>query len=247
MFLRPILTPLTVIAALLGGPTTAEATTTIAGAARISDGDTITVRGTRIRLNGIDASETDQVCIDAAEKTYTCGNAALEALVRLVHDRTVSCTGNEVDRYGRYIMTCFVGKTDINAAMVAGGWALAFRRYSDIYVRQEQAARVSQAGMWSGAFIAPWDWRHRGPQTEILGAASVPINAQQQLLPRPVPSMRPTTGCQIKGNISSGGPRIYNMPGQQDYEKTRITESKGERWFCTEDEARIAGWRRARN
>ena len=131
--------------------------------------------------------------------------------------------------------------------MVAGGWALAFRRYSDIYVGQEKAARASQAGMWSGAFIAPWDWRGRSPQTKILGASSVPINAQQHLLPKPVASAIPTTGCRIKGNISRNGKRIYHVPGQKDYDKTKITESQGERWFCTEKEAQAAGWRRARN
>lgn len=232
---------------LLAGATVAAMATTITGTARVSDGDTISINGTRIRLNGIDAPETDQVCINKAGKNYTCGIAARDALARLVQGRSVTCTGNDIDRYGRRIMTCFVGETDINAAMVGGGWALAFRRYSDIYVGEEQLARAQQAGLWSGAFIAPWDWRHRGPQTEILGALSVPINAQQHLLPQPVASAIPTTGCQIKGNISRNGTRIYHVPGQQDYDKTRISESKGERWFCTEDEAQAAGWRRARN
>ena len=246
MVIRPALIPLLSIL-LLAGATIATAATTITGVARISDGDTITIENTRIRLNGIDAPETDQVCLDEAENTYPCGIAARDELVRLVHDRTVSCTGSEVDRYGRHIMTCFVGKKDLNAAMVAGGWALAFRRYSDIYVGLEKAARASQAGMWSGAFIAPWDWRGRSPQTKILGASSVPINAQQHLLPKPVASAIPTTGCRIKGNISRNGKRIYHVPGQKDYDKTKITESQGERWFCTEKEAQAAGWRRARN
>jgi hypothetical protein len=198
-------------------------------------------------MNGIDAPETDQVCIDKSNKTYACGIAARDALARLIQGRPIACRGDEIDRYGRRIMTCFAGETDINASMVATGWALAFRSYSDIYVSQEQIARAGQEGLWSGAFIAPWDWRHRGPQTEILGAVSVPINAQQHLLPQPVASAIPNLGCQIKGNISRNGARIYHVPGQQDYDKTRITENKGERWFCTEDEAGAAGWRRARN
>ena len=75
----------------------------------------------------------------------------------------------------------------------------------------------------------------------------MPIIAQQHLLPQPVASAIPTTGCLIKGNISRNGNRIYHVPGQKDYDKTKITEGKGERWFCTEDEAQAAGWRRARN
>jgi endonuclease YncB( thermonuclease family) len=246
MIHRPALI-LLIATLLLAGPIAAATAATITGFARISDGDTITIKGTRIRLNGIDAPETDQVCINKAGKNYTCGIAARDALARLVQRRSVACTGDDVDRYGRLIMTCRVGETDLNAAMVAGGWALAFRRYSSIYVGQEKAARAGQAGLWSGAFIAPWDWRQRGLQTEILGALSVPIDAQKQLLPRPLASTSPTTGCQIKGNISRNGTRIYHVPGQQDYEKTRITENKGERWFCTEDEAQAAWWRRARN
>ncbi len=246
MILRSALIPLIAVI-LLAGLTVAVPAMTITGSARISDGDTISIDGTRIRLNGIDAPETDQVCLDKADNTYACGIAARDALTDLVQGRSVTCSGDEIDRYDRRIMTCFVGDTDINAAMVAGGWALAFRRYADIYVGEEQAARARQVGLWSGAFIAPWDWRHRGPQTEILGSVSVPLNAQHHLLPQPVASASPTTGCQIKGNISRDGTRIYHVPGQQDYDNTRISESNGERWFCTEDEAQAAGWRRARN
>ncbi|UOA26242.1 hypothetical protein DSM107133_00937 [Pseudosulfitobacter sp. DSM 107133] len=54
--------------------------------------------------------------------------------------------------------------------------------------------------------------------------------------------------CQIKGNVSyNSGERIYHMPGQEDYHRTRINWVEGERWFCTEADARAAGWRRARN
>ena len=180
MVIHPALIPLLSIF-LLAGPTIAAAATTITGVARISDGDTISIEETRIRLNGIDAPETDQVCIDGTGETYACGIAARDALAEFLQGQSITCSGDEIDRYDRRIMTCFVGDTDINAAMVAGGWALAFLRYADIYVGEEQAARARQAGLWSGAFIAPWDWRHRGPQTEILGSVSVP-RARRRLL-----------------------------------------------------------------
>jgi len=52
--------------------------------------------------------------------------------------------------------------------------------------------------------------------------------------------------CLIKGNISQNtGERIYHVPGQEWYGKTVIDTSRGERWFCSEDEAQRAGWRRA--
>ena len=56
----------------------------------------------------------------------------------------------------------------------------------------------------------------------------------------------PTAGCTIKGNISQSGERIYHMPGQQYYTRTVIDPDAGERWFCSEQEASAAGWRKAR-
>lgn len=52
--------------------------------------------------------------------------------------------------------------------------------------------------------------------------------------------------CNIKGNVSTQGERIYHVPGQKYYDDTRISASHGERWFCSEEEARAAGWRRSR-
>lgn len=53
--------------------------------------------------------------------------------------------------------------------------------------------------------------------------------------------------CAIKGNISvNSGEQIYHIPGQKYYEETRISVGKGERWFCSEEEAREAGWRKSR-
>lgn len=54
-------------------------------------------------------------------------------------------------------------------------------------------------------------------------------------------------GCDIKGNISyNTGEAIYHLPGDRYYDSTRINTSKGERWFCTQEEAEAAGWRRSK-
>lgn len=67
-------------------------------------------------------------------------------------------------------------------------------------------------------------------------------------MPLPSNTVAPSrvTGCAIKGNISHSGERIYHMPGMQDYDKGRIAERNGERWFCAEDEALATGWRKVR-
>lgn len=56
----------------------------------------------------------------------------------------------------------------------------------------------------------------------------------------------PPPDCVIKGNVARTGERIYHLPGQQFYGKTQITPGKGEAWFCTEEEARANGWRKAK-
>ena len=56
----------------------------------------------------------------------------------------------------------------------------------------------------------------------------------------------PDPACRIKGNINHKGERIYHPPGDPDYNHTRIDLSRGERWFCSEAEARAAGWRATR-
>lgn len=51
----------------------------------------------------------------------------------------------------------------------------------------------------------------------------------------------------IKGNvIYNTGEKIYHLPGQEYYDETKISPSYGERWFCAEQEARAAGWRKSR-
>lgn len=55
----------------------------------------------------------------------------------------------------------------------------------------------------------------------------------------------PTKICDIKGNVTNLGEKIYHVPKSKWYEKTHIDEGRGERWFCSEDEARGAGWRGA--
>ena len=54
------------------------------------------------------------------------------------------------------------------------------------------------------------------------------------------------SNCRIKGNIAASGERIYHVPGQEYYPQTRIDLVSGERWFCSETDARTAGWRRSK-
>jgi hypothetical protein len=118
-------------------------------------------------------------------------------------------------------------------------------KYSSAYRQVEEKARTNQRGLWQGAFIAPWDWRHRNNNTLILGAFSVPINAQAMLLAPSGTEGAPSPECTIKGNVNSKGERIYHTEHQNAYARIKMDKGGGRRWFCTPEEAEAAGWRRA--
>jgi endonuclease YncB( thermonuclease family) len=127
---------------------------------KISDGDSVRSGSLRIRLFGIDAPEIKQQCQDQNGADWTCGIAARNKLQDLVSTSPyLTCNLRDVDRYGRLVMQCFAGATDIGAAMVEAGYALAYRRYAEDYHSQEQQAQKSRRGIWKGAFMPPWDWR----------------------------------------------------------------------------------------
>ena len=130
----------------------------LSGIARVIDGDTIEVRGTHIRLDGIDAPESKQTC-EANGQTYACGEQATEALIVLLGARPVECTETGKDRYQRIIAKCRVDSIDLGTWMVEHGWAVAFRKYSLEYVRAEDRARSAKLGIWAGTFEMPENWR----------------------------------------------------------------------------------------
>ncbi|MPY75469.1 MAG: thermonuclease family protein [Alphaproteobacteria bacterium] len=129
------------------------------GQASVIDGDTIEIHGQRIRFHGIDAPESRQLCDDAHEKPYRCGQKAALALADKIGRRTVTCDPRDKDRYGRVVAVCWIGLTDLNGWLVLEGLAIAYRRYSQDYIAQEDAARQARRGIWAGSFVAPAEWR----------------------------------------------------------------------------------------
>ena len=127
---------------------------------KISDGDSLRSGRLKIRLHGIDAPELKQTCQGPDGDDWSCGEASRAALARIV-DRPLQCELRDVDRYGRLIMRCLAGETDIAEQLVSQGLALAYRRYSTDYVAAEKAAEAGGHGMWQGRFEAPWDWRKK--------------------------------------------------------------------------------------
>jgi endonuclease YncB( thermonuclease family) len=129
------------------------------GVASVIDGDTVEIRGTRIRLHGIDAPESRQLCTRPSGQSWRCGQQAALALSDRIGRRSVICVARDTDRYGRTIAVCSQDGIDLNAWMVAEGWAVAYRQYSRDYVLADTEARSAGRNIWSGTLVMPWDWR----------------------------------------------------------------------------------------
>ena len=195
---------------------------------RIIDADTIEISGKKIRLSGIDAPELNQSCKDSSGQVYKCGKEAkkkLSDLVKSMLGYPIKCNFTGKDIYGRLIGECRVKNININSWLVRNGWAVAYRRYSEKYLADEGFAQSNALGVWQGSFIKPWRWR-KGDR----------LNKNKE----------PKNSCNIKGNISSSNEKIYHTPTGQDYSRTNVSLKKGEKWFCSEEEALSKGWRKSK-
>ncbi len=152
----------------------------ISGPARVTDGDTLNLTGFVIRLHGIDAPELRQTCMRGGT-AWACGREAADRLAALVEGNVVRCDQRDVDDYDRSVATCKVGQTDLSAAMVDAGLAIALPKFTTAYVSNEARARDHRLGIWGSEFQRPSDYR-----------ASNPVPRAN--LPRPV-DQRPATAA----------------------------------------------------
>jgi len=134
----------------------------VSGTGLAKDGEVISVDGTPLRLHGIDVLEKDQLCRKSGT-TWPCGSEATEQLKKWLHTKEVRCVGSETGKDGLLNAECFVDGYNLNARLVSEGWALAYTRYSDKYLPEQNRAKSEKKGMWVGEFVKPWDWR-RGEQ-----------------------------------------------------------------------------------
>nr|WP_246709092.1 MULTISPECIES: thermonuclease family protein [Bradyrhizobium] len=218
---------------------------TLSGVPRILDANTIEIERTNVRLLGIEAPETDHICLDAQGRKWACGLAARDELIKHSNGRTWVCHTQRVDEYRRALGSCFIEGEDVNVWMVRAGWALSAGASHHTYAVYELVASTANTGLWSGAFIAPWDWPHRNRSTIVVGATLVPIDAQEVLLGSLLLAEPPSSECLIKGTLERNGERTYRVPGQRGYEQIDMTKKGGERWLCSEAEAKATGWRKA--
>ena len=139
----------------------------ILGFRKLVDGATIHIKSYKIRLEGIDAPEMKQKCKKPYlqimffnfQKDYYCGQISKEKLIKKIGSKQVKCILLGKDRYKRYLAKCLIGTINLNRWMVRNGYAIAYRKYSKIYVLDENFAKDEKLGLWSGTFIKPEKWR----------------------------------------------------------------------------------------
>ena len=139
----------------------------IIGLPKVVDGDTIHIKSYKIRLEGIDAPEMKQKCkkpylqimFFTFQKDYYCGQVSKKKLIQRIGNKPVKCILLGKDRYKRYLAKCFKGTINLNRWMVRNGYAIAYRKYSKIYIPHENFAKEEKLGLWGGTFINPEKWR----------------------------------------------------------------------------------------
>ncbi|QYU70424.1 thermonuclease family protein [Leptolyngbya sp. 15MV] len=146
--------------ALMGSAPRQQDWSALAAEVRVVDGDTLRLGDRTVRLAHVDAPERGQPCADAAGRGFDCGAAAAEALSRLVNGRSVVCLVTGHDRFGRGIGTCAAAGVELNAALVASGWALAYDDAPEKLALEADARRAAR-GLWAAGFARPEPWAKR--------------------------------------------------------------------------------------
>ena len=125
---------------------------------KIVDGDTIVLNGEKIRFSGIDTPELRQTCMNGDQKVF-CGKLAKMLLVKKIGNKTPECIREGKDVYKRTLAECFINGESLSAFLVRSGYAFAYLKYSDKFIKDEEFAKKNKLGMWSMKFEYPWDFR----------------------------------------------------------------------------------------
>jgi len=219
----------------------------------VKDGATLQLADVMYRLDGIDAPELDQMCIDDHADGWACGVEARDQLAKLIGDRPVRCEdlGLGTTTKKRHIGICTVEgeTTSLNELIVRQGFALNFEPYArGRFKEDETGAKDDRRGLWKGCFVAPQEFRRGRKDGALLGASCRPDKDREiRAVLFPDESAMPA-GCSIKGKFAvrarfTGNVGVYHLQGCRSYPAL----TKPDRWFCSEEDGQAAGFRRAYN
>lgn len=174
---------LTLLSAL---PVQAEVTGTV----RVINANTLEMQGQYIRLHGVDALDLSQNCKNKGGRLWPCGRQSALALQQAIGGAPLRCEPMNRNYSGQIVAVCKKSGDDINAWMVARGWALADKSTSYDYLGAEQSAQSAGAGIWSSEFVKPAEWRNGrrlgDPAKEAPGDLSQPSQPAQDWGPVPL-------------------------------------------------------------
>jgi endonuclease YncB( thermonuclease family) len=226
---------------------------TWAASPTIRDGSTLQLGSVTYRLDGVEAPAFDQLCIDDHADSWTCGIEARDQLTKLIGGRAVRCDDLGVDPTyrKRHLGVCKVeGETTaLGQLLVRQGFALNVESSATGRFKEDEArARDDKQGLWKGCFVAPHEFRVGRNDGALLGGA---CRADRDREIRdalfPAELVQPS-GCNIKGKYAvrarvTGNLGIYHLQACPSYPGT----TKPDRWFCSEEDAQGAGFRKAYN
>ena len=219
----------------------------------VRDANTIQLGETTYRLDGVDAPELDQICIDDHADPWSCGVDARDQLTRLVGAHPIHCDdlGPDKAHRKRHLGLCTVqGETSsLNQQLIRLGFAMNFQPSAKSQFDKDQTgAKDDRKGIWKGCFVAPQEFRLGKKDGALLGGAcraDKDPEIRSVLFPQDL-AMPPR--CSIKGKFAvrarvTGHVGIYHLQGCRSY--PALTQP--DRWFCSEDDAQAEGFRRAYN
>jgi endonuclease YncB( thermonuclease family) len=187
----------------------------------VTDGDTLQLNDTIYRLDGIDAPEIDQTCLDQSGEVWPCGVTARDRLSGYIGNRTVHCEDKGPDpiyKHRRMGICSIEGEaTTLNGWLVREGWAISLEPSAKVRFAVEEAdASENRRGLWEGCFAQPRDLRGWNPSgARLVGRGCQPAhqNRTRDKLFRVDTAMPP--GCPIKAKLALraiGYEGIYHPP-----------------------------------
>jgi endonuclease YncB( thermonuclease family) len=240
-------TPIAIVLLLAG----LSAQPGLAASAVVKDAGTVQIGNTTYRLDGIDAPAIDQLCIDEHADAWTCGVEARDQLIKLIGGKPVHCDDIGVDTKKRRLGVCKLegDPTSLSQSLVRQGYAFNLdATATGRFKPDEGAARDNRAGLWKGCFVAPRDFRLDKRDGPLLGN-SCPTDRDKEIRDALFPEDLPMpASCNIKGKYAvrarvTGNVGIYHLQACRSYPGL----GNPDRWFCSEEDAQAAGFRRAYN
>ena len=230
-----------------------SASQSLAASVTVRDGGTLQLGNVTYRLDGIDAPAVDQMCIDEHADSWTCGVEARDQLAKLIGNRQVHCDDLGIDPTykKRHLGVCKIEgeTTSLSQTLVGQGFALNLEPSATGRFKVDEARAIEgRQGLWKGCFVAPQQFRLGKKDGSLLGG-SCPSDRDKEIREALFPeNLAMPSSCNIKGKFAvrarvTGNIGIYHLQACRSY--PALTQP--DRWFCSEEDAQAAGFRRAYN